>query len=96
MQGIIRSTVEGFRNVPSGNPNPMADDFIECVRWQIPLTEIRIPVYIWHGGRDENVGAMGAYLAKQIPGAIDHFYPDEGHFLAFKYMQEILEELCPV
>jgi pimeloyl-ACP methyl ester carboxylesterase len=44
------------------------------------LEEIRVPVHVFQGGADRHVPeAMGHYLARTIPGAHSHLFPEEGH-----------------
>ena len=49
--------------------------------WGFDLAEISLPVHIWHGLADAQAApAWSVYLAEQIPNAITHFIPAEGHF----------------
>jgi pimeloyl-ACP methyl ester carboxylesterase len=49
--------------------------------WGLHLTEITVPVNLWHGEKDRIVSpAMGRWLAVNIPGCKARFYPEEGHF----------------
>lgn len=49
--------------------------------WGLNLTEITVPVNLWHGEKDHIVPpAMGRWLAVNIPGCQARFYPEEGHF----------------
>jgi pimeloyl-ACP methyl ester carboxylesterase len=44
------------------------------------LEDIRVPVHVFQVGFDRHVPeAMGEYLARTIPGAQWHLFPDEGH-----------------
>ena len=44
------------------------------------LEDIRVPVHVFQGGADRHVPeAMGRYLARTIPGARWHLFPEEGH-----------------
>jgi pimeloyl-ACP methyl ester carboxylesterase len=44
------------------------------------LEDIRVPVHVFQGSADRHVPeAMGNYLARTIPGARWHAFPDEGH-----------------
>ncbi|MFB6164599.1 MAG: alpha/beta fold hydrolase [Haloarculaceae archaeon] len=48
--------------------------------WGVDLEAIAVPVYLWYGKADTIVPpAMGTYLARTIPTAEAHFYPDLGH-----------------
>lgn len=44
------------------------------------LEDIRVPVHVFQGGADRHVPeAMGRHLARTIPGARWHVFPDKGH-----------------
>lgn len=44
------------------------------------LEDVRVPVHVFQGRLDRHVPqAMGEYLARTIPGAQWHLFPDEGH-----------------
>jgi pimeloyl-ACP methyl ester carboxylesterase len=69
-----------------------AQDFeLFIAEWGFALEEISVPVHVWQGTADVNVpAAHGRRLAEQIPGAILHECPDEGHFLVADHYGEIL------
>lgn len=49
-------------------------------RWGFDLADITVPTYLWYGKADTLVPPeMGLYLAKEIPTAEAHIYPDYGH-----------------
>ena len=53
-----------------------------------------VPVYLWHGERDETVPlAMANYLARAIPTATSTFDSQEGHHLLYSRWPEILAAL---
>jgi pimeloyl-ACP methyl ester carboxylesterase len=57
------------------------DDLTETKPWGFDLTQIRVPVTVWHGGQDRFVPvAHGRWLATTIPGARARLLDDEGHF----------------
>lgn len=59
--------------------------------WGFRLEEIRIPVYILHGDADASIPlSMAKQTAKTIPNCNLKVIPKEGHFLFFKYWEEIL------
>jgi pimeloyl-ACP methyl ester carboxylesterase len=63
--------------------------------WGFNPAELRVPVSIWQGGRDETVPtAMAEHLAEVIPGATMRMYPDEGHHLLYRYWPDILADLA--
>jgi len=49
--------------------------------WEFPLSDISLPVDIWHGDQDQVVPvAMAHHLAENIPHSKLHILPGEGHF----------------
>ncbi len=48
--------------------------------WGFSVSDIRIPVAIWHGGQDRLVPiGHGRWLAEHVPGAEFHYDADLGH-----------------
>jgi pimeloyl-ACP methyl ester carboxylesterase len=44
------------------------------------LSQVRVPVRVWHGLRDANVPVdIARYVAANIPGATLHIEPEAGH-----------------
>jgi pimeloyl-ACP methyl ester carboxylesterase len=63
-------------------------------RWGFDLADLRVPVHIWHGVRDDVIPlTMARYLARSIPGARVRFYADDGHHLLYRHWPEILAAL---
>jgi pimeloyl-ACP methyl ester carboxylesterase len=86
---LLRADVtEAFRQGSRG----AARDVVLLGRpWGFGLDEIRPPVLLWHGERDElATPEMGRHLARTIPDCRPLFYPGEGHLLAFAHMPEIV------
>ena len=61
--------------------------------WPIPLDEVKTRVHIWHAERDQLVGNMSVYLAKNLPNASLRRLPGEGHLWILDHMPEVLREL---
>ncbi len=63
--------------------------------WGFSLSDISIPVHLWHGEEDETVPlSMGRYLARQIPECRARFLAGEGHFsMTRHYMEEAVQVL---
>ena len=62
--------------------------------WGFRLEDIHIPVNIWHGDTDASIPlSMAKQIAKTIPNCNLKVIPKEGHFLFFKYWQEILNNI---
>jgi pimeloyl-ACP methyl ester carboxylesterase len=72
-----------------------AQDFELFARdWGFRLEEVAVPTDVWQAEADVNVPVAHARaLASAIPGATLHLLPDEGHFMAFAHMDEILAAL---
>ena len=88
---MIANSVELYRQGGRG----MYDEALVLARpWGFDMSELRVPVQIWHGARDRTVPvAMSDHLAESIPGARLHLYPDEGHHLLYRYWSDILGSL---
>jgi pimeloyl-ACP methyl ester carboxylesterase len=63
--------------------------------WGFRLEEIRVPVYLWQGEKDQNAPpVIGQYLARTIPGCQAKFVPDKAHYsLIVGYVEEVLRKL---
>ena len=62
--------------------------------WGFSLCDIRVPVAVWHGGKDNSVPpVMGKRIATAIPGAQLHLLPDESHLFFLSRWREILGDL---
>jgi pimeloyl-ACP methyl ester carboxylesterase len=88
-QCLTASSVEALRG---GTRAAAADGLLYGRPWGFSLSEIRAPVFLWHGERDVIVPpSMGHYLAAAIPGCVAQFPLDDGHFsLPFTRLREIL------
>jgi pimeloyl-ACP methyl ester carboxylesterase len=62
--------------------------------WGFPLSAIRVPVAVWHGGQDNSIPpVMGKRIATAIPGAQLHLRSDESHLFFLSRWHEILSDL---
>jgi pimeloyl-ACP methyl ester carboxylesterase len=62
-----------------------------CSPWGFDVSEIKVPVYLWHGGRDVfSPVAHTKWLAKRILGARCDFPPDRAHFGALEVVPDVL------
>jgi pimeloyl-ACP methyl ester carboxylesterase len=62
--------------------------------WGFSLADIRVPVAVWHGEKDNSVPpVMGKRLAAAIPGAKLHLLADESHLFFLSRWREILGDL---
>lgn len=71
------------------------DDLAFTRDWGFDPEAIEVPVAIWQGVQDRFVPfAHGEWLAKHIPSARAHLYPEHGHLsLALATFGEILDDL---
>jgi pimeloyl-ACP methyl ester carboxylesterase len=88
---------ESFRRAVSTGIAGWRDDDLAFSRsWGFDLDTIRRPVAVWQGGQDRMVPfAHGQWLAANIPTALVHLYPDEGHLsLGVASLDRIVAELA--
>jgi pimeloyl-ACP methyl ester carboxylesterase len=65
--------------------------------WGFSPADVRVPVFIWHGGLDPFVPVEAArLLARRIPGARLTEYRGEGHAVDYRHIDEILADLADV
>jgi pimeloyl-ACP methyl ester carboxylesterase len=90
---FITSRRELVRRGSEGN---IHDHLVNYAKpWGFRISDIRIPVYIWHGTQDPIVPVeVARYLAQHIPGARLTEYPRWGHMGSFANIVEILETLA--
>jgi pimeloyl-ACP methyl ester carboxylesterase len=74
------------------------DDLAFTHGWGFDLAAINRPVAVWQGGQDRMVPfAHGEWLARHIPNARAHLYPDEGHLsLGVKALDRIIDDLLTI
>jgi pimeloyl-ACP methyl ester carboxylesterase len=84
---------ESFRN---GEAGPLLDALLLARPWEIHLSDIKVPVFLWHGERDRIVPPdVGTRLSGEIPDCRSFFLPEEGHFsLPVRRIREILSVLA--
>ena len=86
-----RALPEAFRQGAAGLTT---DGRLYTQPWGFELEQIRVPVLLWHGERDENVPPAAARrVAEAIPGCDARFVPGGGHLWAFEHAVEILGAL---
>jgi pimeloyl-ACP methyl ester carboxylesterase len=88
---MIANSAELYRQGGRG----MYDEALVLARpWGFQLSELRVPVLVWHGERDDTVPlAMADYLARAIPAAQVSIHREEGHHLLYRRWPEILAAL---
>jgi pimeloyl-ACP methyl ester carboxylesterase len=88
---MIANSAELYRQ---GGRGMYDEALVLARRWGFDLADLRVPVHIWHGVRDDVIPlTMARYLARSIPGARVRFYPDDGHHLLYRHWPEILAAL---
>ncbi len=88
---MIANSTELYRQGGRG----MYDEALVLARpWGFELSELRVPVDVWHGSLDETVPlGMATHLAEAIPTARLRLFPDEGHHLLYSHWPRILAAL---
>lgn len=62
--------------------------------WNFDVSEIKIPIELWHGEEDNQVPIKTAYeLAEALPNAESHFIPNAGHFAFFYIWEDVVLNL---
>jgi pimeloyl-ACP methyl ester carboxylesterase len=91
-QIITSSLREAIRQGAQGVLQEMA---LYAQPWEFSLSEVDIPVQLWHGTLDETVPMLHAEtLAARLPMCETHFVDDEGHFsLPIRRAGQILDRL---
>ena len=89
---MIANSAELYRQGGRG----MYDEGLVLARpWGFEVSDIHVPVHVWHGALDETVPtAMADYLAREIPNATVNVHPEEGHHLLYRRWPEILAALA--
>jgi pimeloyl-ACP methyl ester carboxylesterase len=77
-------------------PDAWIDDDLAFTRdWGFDLADIAVPTYVWQGSEDLMVPFHhGQWLAANLPGAVAHLEPGEGHFsIAVGALGRMLDEV---
>ena len=83
---------EGLRRGVSG---ALSDARLYARPWGFPLSEITVPVGVWHGGQDTIVPVATTAAFDPLPNATRRILPDEGHYsLALRHGHAALEALA--
>lgn len=66
-------------------------------QWGFALSDIRVPIELWHGELDRNVPvAHGHRMAATIGDCRAHFRADAGHYLVFDEWEVILASVAAI
>jgi pimeloyl-ACP methyl ester carboxylesterase len=64
--------------------------------WGFSLAEVGCEVFLWHGDEDASTPiAMARHVAAALPRCRARFFPGEGHFVAARHWDEIVDALTP-
>lgn len=90
--GFMACFEEACRPGPGG---PVADMALAAKPWGFRLDDVQVPVLLWHGELDRNVGiGSGRYLASALPRCRATFYPADAHLsVPLNHQEEILGTL---
>ena len=88
---LLRNYLEALRTSPYG----WFDDVLALTgAWGFDPAEIKVPVLLWHGGKDVfSPAAHAAWLAERIPWATAVLEPSAAHFAALRALPEVLNWL---
>lgn len=91
-QGFIAMVREAARQ---GTRGAFLESLLTVTDTGFQLQDIRMPVFLWHGEKDQNIPVeMARYMAAAIPRCTAEFYPEEGHLSLFKnHALEIIRSL---
>ena len=96
LRGEISEVLARSWNLGCMTVDGWLDDLIASINpWGFDVSDIAIPVSIWHGDQDRIVPpAHARWLAAHIPGADLHLLEDEGHIsLVATTLPTILDDL---
>ncbi len=93
--GIRKLLAENFAGALRDSADGWIDDSLAfCAPWGFDLTDIRVPVLLWHGEKDVfSPAAHARWLAEQIPSAELRVLPDSAHFRALEAVPDMLSWL---
>lgn len=94
--GMRRRFIEMLRDALRQGPGgTLLDLQLADEDWDLDPPHARIPVHIWHGEADADSPVSSArYLARRLPRATLHTFPDEGHVSVFvHHADEIVRAL---
>jgi len=88
---LVPAMTEAYRN---GADGPAWEGRMLVRPWGFDLSDISVPIEIWHGDADINNPLQSAlYLRDTIPGSHATILEREGHFNIFKHWGDILDQI---
>jgi pimeloyl-ACP methyl ester carboxylesterase len=93
--GIRRLLAKNFAEALRESAAGWIDDNLAfCTPWGFELSDIRVPVLLWHGENDVfSPAAHARWLAGRIPGAELWIGSDAAHFAALEVVPDVLSWL---
>jgi pimeloyl-ACP methyl ester carboxylesterase len=93
--GLAEMLVDGYREgTRQGWQGAVADYRSIASPWGFALTDITVPLSLWHGDRDHLVPAHHAeYVASQVRSAELQIIKGDGHLAMFRHQRQILTQL---
>ncbi len=89
--GLMATWRAAFAN---GTAGAMRDATLYSEPWGFSISEISIPVSVWHGDADVNVlPSVGESVAASLLGGEWHLLAGEGHVSVLSWLPDILAEL---
>lgn len=100
-QSLGDDFVQSFRESLKNSVDGWVDDDLAFIRpWGFELSEIKVPVIIYHGELDMMAPfAHGKWLAEHLPKdqVRPHLLPGEGHIsIAHNYLDAMLDEILDI
>ncbi len=82
---------QAFRQGSKGVVNDMR---ILSEPWGFSLSDIKLPVNVWHGTADTIVPIqLAKFYLENLPNVQAHFIEGAGHFMALQYMKDIFSQI---
>jgi pimeloyl-ACP methyl ester carboxylesterase len=91
-KGVYAALAASFAEAVRDSAEGWIDDVLAfCSPWGFDLSSIKVPVYLWHGGKDVfSPKAHTKWLADTIPGALAVYEPNRAHFDALEVVPDVL------
>lgn len=91
-KGVNAALAQSFAEAVRDSAEGWIDDVLAfCSPWGFDLSSIKVPVYLWHGGKDVfSPKAHTKWLADTIPSALAVYEPDRAHFEALEVVADLL------
>lgn len=92
MEVIENMFTEAFKNGHQGVAHEISKILVQD--WSFDLKEIKTPVEIWQGEKDNNVPKDWAVLMNErLPNSTLTLFPEEGHLIIFEHAEQIFSRM---